>query len=87
MCGLRFRWLSGRFVAQLSFGSKPILNIFSVLPAALGIQLKSAAGDLFFGSFFALHHGNSLVVGTEAALPPHVTLRYFPFPVTVMSKT
>jgi hypothetical protein len=45
--GPRFRWSHDRFLAQLFFGSNPVLDIFPVLSAALKIQLMSPASDLF----------------------------------------
>ena len=45
--GLRFHYSWDRFVAQLSFSAKPVLDIFSVFAAALKIQLMSSASDLF----------------------------------------
>jgi hypothetical protein len=45
--GLGFRWSRDRFLAQLFFGSNPILDIFSVFAFALQIQLVSPASDLF----------------------------------------
>jgi hypothetical protein len=36
-----FRWSRDRFVAQLLFGSYPVLDIFSVFAAALKIQIMS----------------------------------------------
>jgi hypothetical protein len=45
--GPRFRWSRDRFLAQLFFGSNPVLDIFPVFSAALKIQLMSPASDLF----------------------------------------
>jgi hypothetical protein len=45
--GPRFRWSHDRFLAQLFFGSNPVLDIFSVIAAALKIQLMSPTSDLF----------------------------------------
>jgi hypothetical protein len=45
--GPRFRRYRDGFVAQLFFGSKPVLDIFSVFAAALKIQLMSPVSDLF----------------------------------------
>jgi hypothetical protein len=45
--GPRFRWSRDRFVAQLFFGSDPVLDIFSLFAAALKIQFISSARDLF----------------------------------------
>jgi hypothetical protein len=58
--GPRFLWFRDRFAAQFFFGSNPVLDIFSVLAAALKIQLMSPAGDLFFRWFSASKHGNLL---------------------------
>jgi hypothetical protein len=45
--GPRFRWSHDRFLAQLFFGSNPVLDVFSVFAAALKIQLMSPVSDLF----------------------------------------
>jgi len=45
--GPRYRWSRDRFLAQLLFGSNPVLDIFSVIAAALKIQLMSPTSDLF----------------------------------------
>jgi hypothetical protein len=58
--GSRLRWSRDRFVAQLFFGSNPVLDIFSVFAAALNIQLMSPASDLFSRWFFESNHGNLL---------------------------
>ena len=58
--GPRFCWSRDRFVAQLFFGSQPVLDIFSVFAAALKIQLMSPASDLFSRWFSASKHGNLL---------------------------
>lgn len=55
-----FRWSRDRFVAQLFFGSNPVLDIFSVFAAALKIQLMSSASDLFSRWFSASKHINLL---------------------------
>jgi hypothetical protein len=56
----RFRWSRDRFVAQLFFGSYPVLDIFSVFAAALKIQIMGEASDLFSRWFSASKHGNLL---------------------------
>ena len=56
----RFRWSLDRFVAQLFFGSNPILDIFSVFAAALKTQLMSPASDLFSRWFSKSNHCNLL---------------------------
>jgi hypothetical protein len=58
--GSRLRWSRDRFVAQLFFGSNPVLDIFSVFAAALKIQLISPASDLLSRWFFESNHGNLL---------------------------
>jgi len=60
LSGPRFRWCRDRFVAQLFFGSNPVLDIFSVFAAALKIQLMSSVSDLFSRWFSASKHGNRL---------------------------
>jgi hypothetical protein len=57
---LCFRWSRDRFVAQLFFGSNPVLDIFSVLAAPLKIQLMSPASDLFSRWFSKSNHCNLL---------------------------
>jgi len=52
-----FRCSGYRFVAQLFFGSNPVLDIFSMFAAALKIQLMSSASDLFSRWFSASKHG------------------------------
>src|SRR5216684_2328494 len=56
------RWFRDRFVAQLFFGSNPVLDIFSVFAAALKIQLMSPASDLFSRWFSASNHGKTSLV-------------------------
>jgi hypothetical protein len=58
--GPRFRWSHDRFLAQLFFGSNPILDIFSVFAAALKIQHMSPASDFFSRWFSASKHGSLL---------------------------
>src|SRR5437773_2478909 len=58
----RFRWSLDRFVAQLFFGSNPVLDIFSVFAPALKIQLMSPASDLFSRWFSESNHCNLLVL-------------------------
>jgi hypothetical protein len=65
----RFRWLRDRFVAQLFFGSNPVLDIFSVFAAALKIQLMSPASDLFSRWFSESNHGNLLGCQYGAGAP------------------
>ena len=60
--GSRFRWSRDRFVAQLFFGSNPVLDVFSVFAAALKIQLMSPASDLFSRWFSASKHGKTSLV-------------------------
>src|SRR6266404_6260742 len=62
LTGPRFRWSRDRFVAQLFFGSNPVLDIFSVFAAALKIQLMSPASDLFSRWFSASNHGKTSLV-------------------------
>ena len=54
--GFRFSWARNRILAQFLFCPDPILQVFSVLPAALHIQLMSSASDLFFRFFLAFDH-------------------------------
>ncbi len=63
LTGPRFRWPRDRFVAQLFFGSNPVLDILSVFAAALKIQLMSPASDLFSRWFSASNHGKTSLVG------------------------
>ncbi len=65
-----FRWFRDRFVAQLFFGSNPVLDIFSVFAAALKIQLMSPASDLFSRWFSASKHGNLLGCQYGPGPPP-----------------
>jgi len=58
----RFCWSRDRLVAQLFFGSNPVLDIFSVFAAALKIQLMSPASDLFSRWFSESNHCNLLVL-------------------------
>ncbi len=55
-----FRWSRDRFVAQLFFGSYPVLDIFSVFAAALKIQLMSPASDFLSRWFSESNHCNLL---------------------------
>src|SRR2546426_4595194 len=59
-----FRWSRDRFVAQLFFGSNPVLDIFSVFAPALKIQLMSPASDLFSRCSLSPIIATSLVVRT-----------------------
>ena len=65
----RFRWSLDRFVAQLFFGSNPILDIFSVFAAALKTQLMSPASDLFSRWFSKSNHCNLLVGCQDGGAP------------------
>src|SRR6266850_2968927 len=67
--GLRFRWSRDKFVAQLFFGSHPVLDIFSVFAAALKIQLMSPASDLFSQWFSESNHCNLLGCQDGAGAP------------------
>src|ERR1700681_4292213 len=58
---VRRRWFPNRFVAQLSFGSNPVLDIASLFTAAQEIQRISSASDLVFRRFSKFDHGNLLV--------------------------
>src|SRR5882762_3705525 len=58
----RFCWSRDRLVAQLFFGSNPVLDIFSVFVAVLKIQLMSPASDLFSRWFSKSTHCNLLVL-------------------------
>src|SRR6266436_9993655 len=65
----RFRWSCDRFVAQLFFGSNPVLDIFPVFAAALKIQLMSPASDLFSRWFSESNHCNLLGCQDGAGAP------------------
>ena len=69
-----FRWSRDRFVAQLFFGSHPVLDIFSVFAAALKIQVMSPASDLFSRWFSESNHCNLLGCqdGVGASTDPYV---------------
>ena len=67
--GPRFCWSRDRFVAQLFFGSNPVLNIFSVFAAALKIQFMSPASDLFSQWFSESNHCNLLGCQDGAGAP------------------
>ncbi len=67
--GPRFCWSRDRFVAQLFFGSHPVLHIFSVFAAALKIQLMSPASDLFSRWFSESNHCNLLGCQDGAGAP------------------
>jgi hypothetical protein len=43
----RFHESRDRFVVQLLFGSKPVLDSFSVFAATMNIQLMGSASDVF----------------------------------------
>src|SRR2546421_720450 len=64
-----FCWSLDRFVAQLFFGSNPVLDIFSVFAAALKIQLMSPASDLFSRWFSKSNHCNLLGCQDWAGAP------------------
>ena len=72
----RFCWSRDRLVAQLFFGSNPVLDIFSVFAAALKIQLMSPASDLFSRWFSESNHCNLLVLlsgrGRSSYRPPYM---------------
>ena len=65
----RFCWSRDRFVAQLLFGSNPVLNIFSVSAASLKIQFMSPASDLFSQWFSESNHCNLLGCQDGAGAP------------------
>jgi hypothetical protein len=65
----RFCCSRDRFVAQLFFGSNPVLDIFSVFAAAFKIQLMSPASDLFSRWFSPSKHGNLLGCQYGAGAP------------------
>src|SRR6266704_721428 len=65
----RFRRSCDRFVAQLFFGSNPVLDIFSVSAAALKIQLMSPAIDLFSRWVSETNHCNLLGCQDGAGAP------------------
>jgi hypothetical protein len=67
--GPRFRCSPDRFVAQLFFGSNPILDVFSVFAAALKIQLMSSPSDLFSRRFSESNHCNLLGCQDKAGAP------------------
>jgi hypothetical protein len=82
----RFRWSRDTFVAQLFFGSNPVLNILSVFAAALKIEFMSSPSDLFSRWFSASNHGNLLgcLRGPEPR-PPHTEMcDYLPFAETLI---
>jgi hypothetical protein len=58
--GFRFAWARYRILAQFLLGPDPILQVPSVLPAALHIELMSSASDLFFGFVLAFDHDDNL---------------------------
>src|SRR6266852_1944215 len=83
----RFRWSRDRFVAQLFFGSNPVLDIFSVFAAALKIQLMSPASDLFSRWFSESNHCNLFGCQDGAGAPTNLRMRdvdYLPFAETVI---
>ena len=65
----RFRWSRDWFVAELFFGSNPVLDIFSVFAPALKIQLMSPASDLFSRWFSESNHCNLLGCQDGAGAP------------------
>jgi hypothetical protein len=65
----RFCWSRDRFVAQLFFGSNPVLDIFSVFAASLKIQFVSPASDLFSQWFSESNHCNLLGCQEGARAP------------------
>src|SRR6266581_6347085 len=82
-----FRWFRDRFVAQLFFGSNPVLDIFSVFAAALKIQLMSPASDLFSRWFSESNHCNLFGCQDGAGAPTDLRMRdvdYLPFAETLI---
>jgi hypothetical protein len=86
--GPRFRYPDDRFVAQLFFGSNPVLDIFSVFAAALKIQLMSSTSDLFFRWFSTSKHGNLLSCRYKAGASTDLHIiemwDYFPLAETLI---
>src|SRR5882762_7598220 len=85
--GPRFCWSRDRFVAQLFFGSHPVLDIFSVFAAALKIQLMSPASDRFSRWFSASKHDNLLGCHDGVGAPTDLRMSdvdYLPFAETVI---
>src|SRR5260370_21021096 len=85
--GFCFRWSLDRFVAQLFFGSNPVLDIFSVLAATLKIQLMSPASDLFSRWFSKSNHCNLLGCQDSARASNNLRLSdvdYLPFAETLI---
>src|SRR5437867_7018869 len=83
----RFCWSRDRFIAQLFFGSNPVLDIFSVFAAALKIQLMSLASDLFSRGFSESNHCNLLGCQDCAGAPTDLRMRdvdYLPFAETLI---
>jgi hypothetical protein len=70
----RFCWSRDRFVAQLSFGSNPVLDIFSVFAASLKIQFMSPASDLFSQWFSESNHCNLLGCQDGAGAPTELRM-------------
>jgi hypothetical protein len=85
--GPRFRRSRDGFVAQLFFGSHPVLDIFSVFAAALKIQLMSPASDFFSRWFSESNHCNLLGCQDGAGAPTDLRMcdvDYLPFAETVI---
>src|SRR5216684_2298761 len=83
----RFPWSCDRFVAQLFFGSNPVLDIFPVFAPALKIQLMSPASDLFSRWFSESNHCNLLGCQDGAGAPTDLRMRdvdYLPFAETLI---
>src|SRR6266446_9407446 len=83
----RFRWSRDWFVAELFFGSNPVLDIFSVFAPALKIQLMSPASDLFSRWFSESNHCNLLGCQDGAGAPTDlrkVDVDYLPFAETLI---
>ncbi len=82
-----FRRSRDRFVAQLFFGSHPVLDIFSVFAAALKIQVMSPASDLFSRWFSESNHCNLLGCHDGVGAPTDLRMSdvdYLPFAETVI---
>src|SRR5216684_3167195 len=81
----RFRWSRDWFVAELFFGSNPVLDIFSVFAPALKIQLMSPASDLFSRWFSESNNCTLLGCQDGAGAPTGLRMRdvdYLPFAET-----
>jgi hypothetical protein len=60
MGGPRLRWFHDTFIAQLFFGSDPVLDIFSLFAPTLKIEIMRSASNLLSRWFSAYDHGNLL---------------------------